>query len=330
MTAQQTIGIALLLTGVAVAPAAGETHRFSPTGYKLAFSASDKPALRIRPGDTVVTTAVDSEGGDQNGKIVGPKYNALTGPFYIEGAMPGDTLVIHLEKIRLNGKTGIASTRMSEMAITPREFSNGQPGAKGYRWAFDHAAGTASTDVTPRLKRLRMALTPFPGCIGVAPTDGESLSSLYAGPYGGNIDYNRVVQGTTIYLPVNVQGAYFFFGDGHAFQGDGEPNGGSVEAPLEVTFRAELSKGGRIPSLRLEDDEVYTAVGVGNPLDTAFQRATANMVHWLTTGFGLDRQEAHVLIGTSARFDIGSIVNERGNTVGCRIQKKILRQVLGN
>ena len=260
---------------------------------------------------------------------MGPKYNALTGPFYIEGARPGDTLVIHLEKIRVSGATGIAATRLSDMAITPREFAKGQPGSRGYQWKFDHAAGTASTDVTPRLAQLRMRLAPFPGCIGVAPAEGESLSSLYAGPYGGNIDYNRAVEGTTLYFPVNVEGAYFFFGDGHAFQGDGEPNGGSVEVPLELTFRAELKKGGNIPSLRLEDEEAYTAIGVGNPLDTAFQRATANMVDWLTREFGLDRQEAHVVIGTSALFDIGSIVNERGNTVGCRVSKKILRQVLG-
>ena len=303
-------------------------HQFKPQDYKLTFSSTEKPALRIQPGDTVITTSFDSEGGDENGKIIGPKYNALTGPFYIEGAKRGDTLVIHLEKVRLNSKGGLASTRISEAAITPREFAKEQAGSKGYRWLYNQQAGTASTDVTARLGKLRMPLRPFPGCIGVAPADGEALSSLYAGPYGGNIDYNRVVEGTTVYLPVNVDGAYFYFGDGHAFQGDGEPNGGSVETPLAVTFRAEVHAKKTIPSLRLEDEDSYTAIGVGNPLDTAFQRATANMVHWLTSEFGLDRQEAYVLIGISARFDIGSIVNERGNSVGCRISKKFLRQML--
>lgn len=327
MTQKLTGSVAALAVALA-ATAGAETHRFTPADYKLVFSAKDKPALRIRPGDTVETTSVDSEGGDANGKIIGPKYNALTGPFYVEGAKRGDTLVIHLEKIRLNSKGGLASTRMSDMSITPKEFAKGQPGAKGYRWVYDHQAGTASTDVSPRLAKLRMPLAPFPGCIGVAPADGEALSSLYAGPHGGNIDYNRLVEGTTVYLPVNVDGAYFFFGDGHAFQGDGEPNGGSVETPLAVTFRAELLPGRTIPSLRAENDEFYTALGTGNPLDTAFQRANANMIHWLTTEFGLDRQEAHVLVGTSARFDIASVVNERGNTVACRVRKDLVRRML--
>lgn len=314
---------------LAISSLPAEQHQFRPTGYRLTFSAEGKPVLRIRPGDTVVTTSVDSEGGDETGAISGPKYNALTGPFYIEGAQRGDTLVIHLDKVRVSGKTGIASTRMSDMAITPREFAKGQAGSKGYRWTFDPLTGTATTDVSPRLARLRMQLRPFPGCIGVAPANGESLSSLYSGAHGGNLDYNRIVEGTTLYLPVNVDGAYFYFGDGHAFQGDGEPNGGSVEVPLGVTFRVGLQPKKAIPSPRLEDAEFYTAIGVGNPLDTALQRAVANMVDWLTVGFGLDRQDAHVLIGTSARFDIGSVVNERGNSVGCRISKALLRQMLG-
>lgn len=328
MTTRSAMSTALLVC-LSAALSAAETHRFAPPDYKLAFSATDKPVLRVRPGDTVVTTSVDSEGGDAKGTIIGPKYNAVTGPFYIEGAKPGDTLVIHLEQVRLNSKGGLASTRMSDMAITPREFAKGQTGAKGYRWVYDHEAGTASTDVTSRLARLRMPVAPFPGCIGVAPANGEALSSLYAGAHGGNLDYNRLVEGTTVYFPVNVEGALFSFGDGHAFQGDGEPNGGSVETPLSVTFRVDLQANQAIPSLRAENAEFYIAIGVGNPLDTAFQRATANMVHWLTTAFALDRQEAHVLIGTSAQYDIGSIVNERGNTVACRVRKKLLQQMLG-
>lgn len=323
----RNIGWPVLLVAVGVVN--GEVHHFKPESYELTFSSHAKPALKIRPGDTVVTTSVDSEGGDENRKIVGPKWNALTGPFVVEGAKRGDTLVVHLEKVSLISKQGLASTRMSDMAITPREFVKGQAGSKGYQWTYDHQAGVAITEVTARLAKLRMPLAPFPGCIGVAPSEGEALSSLYAGPHGGNIDYNRLVEGTTVYIPVNVDGAYFFFGDGHAFQGDGEPNGGSVETPLGVTFRVEVQPGKTIPSLRAENTEFLIAIGIGNPLDTAFQRATANMVHWLMMEFGLERQEAHVVIGTSARYDIGSIVNERGNTVGCRVSKAILRQLQG-
>jgi acetamidase/formamidase len=174
-----------------------------------------------------------------------------------------------------------------------------------------------------------MPLAAFPGCIGVAPDNGESLSSLYAGAHGGNLDYNQLVEGTTLYFPVNVDGAYFYFGDGHAFQGDAELNGGAVEVPLAVTFSVTLQPQESIPAPRAENGDFYMAIGVGNPLDTALQRAVANMVHWMTSEFNLDRQDAHVLIGTSARIDIGSVVNERGNSVACRIPKKVVRQVLG-
>lgn len=320
----------IVLCLCAILPAApGEIHQFKPARYSLVFSATPEPVLRLKPGDSVATTSVDSEGGDETGAIVGPKYNALTGPFFIEGAQPGDTLVVHLDRVRLNSKGGLASSRMGDNAVTARDFAAGQPGAKLYRWTYDFDSMTASTTLTPRLSRLRMPLRPFPGCVGVAPANGESLSSLYAGPHGGNLDYRHLVEGTTLYFPVSVAGAYFYFGDGHAFQGDGEPNGGSVETPLAVTFRVELQKGPRLPALRAESPDDYIALGAGNPIDTAYQRATANMIHWLTTTFALDRQEAHVLIGTSARYDFGSVVNDRGNSVACRISKSLLHQMLG-
>lgn len=328
-----------------------EIHVYRPEGYSLNFSSAEKPVLRLRPGDSVQTTLVDSEGNDETGRRVGPKYNALTGPFYIEGAKPGDTLVVRLREVRLTGKRGFASTRISENAITPREFAKGAAGVKGYFWTVDrpitpqefvkNSAGgrgytwtydfktmTASTDVTPRLSRLRLPLRPFPGCVGVAPPLQESLSARFAGDHGGNLDYNQLVEGTTLYFPVYAEGALFFLGDGHAAQGDGEPSGGAVETTLAVKFEVDVLSQQQIPSLRAESDEFYIAIGVGDPLERAYQRATANMVHWLTQGFGLEREEANVLIGTLARFDIASVVNQRGNTIACKIPKALLKQVL--
>lgn len=326
-------------------------HEYHPERYSLIFSSEKPPVLRLKPGDTVQTTTVDSEGRDETGRAVGPKYNALTGPFYIEGARPGDTLVVYLEQVRLNSKRGSASTRIGDNAITPREFAKGMAGAKGYFWTIDSAItpqefakGTAggkgyyweydlermigSTNVTPRLSRLKLPLRPFPGCIGVAPAHEEALSARFAGDHGGNLDYNALVEGTKLYFPVNVEGALFYFGDGHAAQGDGESSGGAVETTLAVRFRVELQSKQQIPSLRAESEEFHIAIGVGDPLDRAYQRATANMVHWLTQGFGLDRQEAYVLIGTTAQFDIASIASDRGNTVACKIPRKLLRQVV--
>jgi acetamidase/formamidase len=141
------------------------------------------------------------------------------------------------------------------------------------------------------------------------------------------MDYNQLMEGTTLHFPVQVPGAYFYFGDGHAAQGDGESSGGAIETTLAVKFSVDVLPQQQIPGPRAESDEFYMAIGVGDPLDRAYQRATANMVHWLTVGFGLTRQEAYALIGTSARFDIASIVNERGNTIVCKIPKQFLRQI---
>ena len=107
------------------------------------------------------------------------------------------------------------------------------------------------------------------------------------------MDYNQLVEGTTLYFPVSVAGAYLFVGDGHAAQGDGETSGGGIETSMDVQFQVSLIKNRRIPSARAETDEFYLAMGMARPLDEALQRATTNMIAWLTTDFGLSSEEAH-------------------------------------
>lgn len=300
------------------------THRFRPEGYSLNFSGSLEPVLRIRPGDSVEATSIDSSGFDEAGVDTGFRYNALTGPFHIEGAMPGDVLAVKLERIRLNRPEGLAYSGISERAYTPAEYARSLERARLYHWKLDLASLTATTTLTERLKRVRLPLRPFLGCIGVAPSNGESVSALYAGPFGGNIDYNRLVEGTTLYFPVSVEGAHFYFGDGHATQGDGESSGGAIETSMAVRFSVEIIPGLTLPGFRAESREFYMAAGVGQPLDEAYQRATANMVDWLTTVFGFDRHEAYVLIGVNGRIDVANTVNGRGNTVVCKLDRRFL------
>ena len=305
-----------------------ETHAFQPKSWSLVFTGSAPPALRVKPGDTVDTTCVDSNGDDETGKHVAPVWNALTGPFVVEGAQPGDTLVVHLDKVRLNSRRGAASTRMADEATTTRDIVSSKYSGRGYSWNFDPATMLGSTDISPRLAKFKLPLRPFPGCVGVAPAWDESLSALYAGPHGGNLDYNQLTEGTTLYFPVSVAGGHFFIGDGHAAQGDAEPSGGAIETTLAVRLRFDVQSKKNIPSPRAESDEYYSALGTGDPLDVAFQRATANMIHWLTREFGLTREEAHVLIGTTARYDIATIVSPRCKVVACKIARKNLSQLL--
>ena len=304
-----------------------KTHKFTPTRFYHEISQYMEPALRINPGDTVETTCADSDGHDRNLKKVTDPPNPLTGPFYVEGAEPGDTLVVYLERIRLNRKTGIQSTRMAENTVLPRYHIDYKTPGRIITWTFDFESMTASVDdLTPKMRQFRLPLKPFLGCVGVAPAMREAQSTFTADAHGGNMDYNALVEGTKMYFPVSVDGAYFFVGDGHATQGDGETSGGGIETSMDVQFRVELIKKRKIPSARAETNDYYIAMGMARPLDEAFQRATTNMIAWLTSEFGLSSEEAHVLIGSTGKYDIGNIVDPR-YTVACKIDKKILHQV---
>lgn len=314
----------MLLVMTLSAALAAETHQFKPRTYSREFSPYMEPALRVRSGDIVATTCVDSEGQDETGRRVTPPWNPLTGPFYIEGAEPGDSLEVELVKIRLNRANGFGSSRISDAAVPPRYLLDNRGPFRGTKWAFDLERMTASTELTPRLGSYRVPLRPFPGCIGTAPAWREAQSSITADAHGGNVDYNRLVEGTRVYLPVNVAGAYFFIGDGHAAQGDGETSGGAIETTLAVELRFTLHKKKAIPSMRAESDEYLMALGMGRPLEEALKQATANMLEWLRNDYGLTAEESHVLLGTAAHFDVASIPNPR-YTVACRLNKNLLK-----
>jgi len=308
--------------------AGAETHRYMPERYSLEFSPYMEPALRINSGDVVVTTCVDSDGYDENGKRVAPHWNALTGPFYIQGADSGDSIEVELLRIRLNRKSGFGSNAVSEAAAPPQYLLNNRHPFRIARWTFDLESMTATTDFSPRLKDYRVPLRPFPGCIGTAPAWREAQSSITSDAHGGNVDYNRLVEGTKVFLPVNVKGAYLFIGDGHAAQGDGETSGGAIETTLAVEFRVTLHKKEAIPSMRAESDRFIMALGMGRPLEDAFQKATANMLSWLTKDFGMAPEDAHILLGTAARYDVASVPNPRF-TMACRLDKKVVAEAGG-
>lgn len=312
-----------------------ETHEFRPEIYWRELSNHMEPALRIRPGDRVVTTCVDSNGDDEKGLHVTKPYNPLTGPFYVEGAEPGDTLIVRLQSIRLNRGTGIGSTRISPAVLTAESLTGRDNSSRTILWKFDFDRMTAETESFPGTQ---IQLQPFPGTIGVAPADrqgdytglmgrtGFSASSITADSHGGNVDYNRLVEGSRLYFPVFVTGAYLFLGDGHAAQGDGETSGGAIETSLQVEFHVALEKGKKIPAMRAESQEYYMAMGMGRPLDAALQKATVNMLHWLTVGHGLGREEAQVLLGSSVEYDIAAVTGPV-STVVCKVRKDSLGSV---
>jgi acetamidase/formamidase len=303
------------------------THHFEPTRYNDTLG-SHEPVLRIAPGDTVVTSTVDSHGRDQEMREVTDGINAQTGPFYVEGAEPGDTLVMILDRLAPNRAYGWTRTMVAPNVVDPgfvRDLpwpAGGQTGLA--QWLVDAAAGTA-TLISPETKlgRFTLPLDPMLGCFGVAPARGEAIHAMTSGPHGGNMDYRGFRSGVTAYLPVGMPGALVSVGDGHAVQGDGEIVGTGIEISFDVQFTVDLIKGKTIGWPRGENaDEIFT-VGNARPLDQAVQHATTEMLRWLTSDYGLDPIGASTLLGQCVRYDLGNIYDP-AYTMVCKVAKQYL------
>ena len=165
--------------------------------------------------------------------------NPETGPFYVDGAMPGDTLVVKFSRIRLNRDSAGSGDRIVAGAVDPWYFREAKFDDKfDSNWKLDREGGTATlAKPTDRLKNFKVALRPMLGCVGVAPPQKQALHGRAGwGSWGGNMDYNGLREGVTVYLPVFQEGAILFVGDGHAVQGDGELNGDALETSMDVEF----------------------------------------------------------------------------------------------
>ena len=300
------------------------THHFRPERYYTAMGTYE-PVLRIADGDSVITTTVDAAGMDYTGNNITPGGNPQTGPFYVEGAEPGDTLAVYFDRLWPNRKIGYTNVVLAPNVVDP-EYVAEMPKAKGWsgEWELDLEAGTA-TLISPQTKlgRLKIPLRPMLGCFGVAPYRGQAISTATSAEHGGNMDYKGFEQGTTVYFPVFVEGALLFVGDGHAVQGDGEIVGTGIEVSFDVQFTVHLLKGKRIGWPRGENvTHIYTA-GNARPLDQALQHATTEMVRWLTSDYQLDAIGAHTLLGQCVEYEIGNVFDP-AYTVVCKLAKKWL------
>jgi acetamidase/formamidase len=227
----------------------------------------------------------------------------MTGPFYIEGAEPGDTLVVHLDKLTPSRTYGWTAKMIAPNVVDPSyvpELPWPAPGSERLaKWHVDSQAWTA-TLVEPadtKLGNLTLPLNPMVGCFGVAPHGGQAISTATSAEHGGNMDYNGFVQGVTVYFPVFAPGALFHIGDGHAIQGDGEIVGTGIEISFDVEFTVDLRKGKRSFWPRGENADYIFTVGNARPLDQCVQHATTEMARWLQADYGLDAVGAHTLMG---------------------------------
>jgi amidase len=300
------------------------THHFTPTHYHTAIG-SHEPVLRIAAGDTVVTTTVDAGGEDAFGEQVTPGGNPQTGPFYVEGAEPGDTLAVRLDRLYPSRDTGYTASTVAPNVVEPsyvRELPEGQTA----EWRIDRERGTA-TLVKPetRLGELTLPLAPMLGCFGVAPGRGQAISTATSAEHGGNMDYRGFCAGATVYFPVFVPGALLHVGDGHAVQGDGEIVGTGIEISFDVQFTVRLLKGKRIRWPRGENEEFIFTVGNARPLDQCVQHATTEMLRWLQEDYGLDPLGASILLGQCVQYDLGNVFDP-AYTMVCKVPKHFLQR----
>lgn len=313
---------------ITVPTAAPRTHTFVPTVFHRIFSGTIEPALRINPGDTVKTTTVDAGGRDEKGvaRVLGG--NPQTGPFYIEGALPGDTLAVKFHRIRLNRDSANSGTRIVPMALGPGYFRDAKFDDKfSGEWKLDREKGLGSlAKPTERLKNFKIPLKPMLGCVGVAPSEKQGFRTGWLGSWGGNMDYNGIQEGTTVYLPVNQAGALLFVGDGHAAQGDGELTGDALETSMEVEFTVNLISGRGMGGPRAENDEYLMAMGIAGSLNDALQQATTQLARWIEDEYKLTPNETAIVLGTSIRYDIAEVVDPQVNIVA-KISKAMLAQI---
>ena len=302
--------------------AAPQRHEFAPIVFFRSYSALNKPVLTINPGDTVHTTTVDAAGNDLNNVRRSAGGNPETGPFYIQSAMPGDILVVHINRLRLNRDSAISDDGVVESALNSNLAVKMKDVGKDIQWHLDLANGTASpAKPDEHLAHYTVPLHPMLGCIATAvnpaaapPGTGDS------GSYGGNMDFNEIAEGATVYLPVSNPGALLYLGDAHAAMGDGEINGNALETSSDIEFTVDVIPNKNIRFPRVETPTHIIALGYSGSIDDAFRDATSNMAQWLTQDYSLNPSEIAQVIGTAAEYKVTEVA-DRNSGIALKINK---------
>ncbi len=341
MTTRSAALIAWSLTPLSVfgQEAAPRTHQLLATPKTVAwghYSAQTPPVLRIRPGDAVeVHTLLTSSPTRLEGAGVapdqveqalrdiykevtdkGPGGHILTGPIFIEGADPGDTLEVRIEAIKLALPYSYNAFGPKSGAI-PEDF----PRSKMRIIPLD-----AARMVAPFAEGVEIPLRPFFGSMGVAPPAAMGrISSAPPGIHAGNLDNKDLVVGTTLLIPVHVPGALFEVGDGHAAQGDGEVDITALETSLDGTLRFFVRKGAKLTWPRAETPTHFIAMGIDKDLDEAMKIAVREAVDLIVAEKKLDRDDAYMLCSVAVDFRVTQVVDGTKG-VHAMIPKSIFRK----
>src|SRR4051794_34012213 len=291
------------------------THELPTDRVHFKWDVDNEPALTVRSGDTVTL-----ESRDVSDNQLGPDSTSadietldwdrvypLAGPIAVEGAKPGDTLAVEILELRTKdwGWTAI----IPGLGLLPDDF------ASPYLRVFDLTNG----EYAFLREDVGIPIEPFFGTMGVCPSGAKDQAVMPPGTFGGNMDTRQLVQGTTLYLPVQVEGALFSCGDAHAAQGDGEVCVTGIETPIGATLRFTLEKGRRIPAPQFRTSgpltpsanrgEWYGTTGVGPDLYAAAQDAVRAMIEYVAATFRLSPEDAYVLASLCIDLKISEIVD---------------------
>jgi acetamidase/formamidase len=283
-------------------------HTLTADRTHARWSRTIEPVLRVEPGAVVEAFTQEASAGQLSpastaGDVAeldfGP-IHPLTGPVYVEGAEPGDLLAVTLHRVEV-GDWGWSAV-VPGFGFLADEFEG--PYLKTYR--FEEGDSTARFS-----DRIEVPLRPFPGVVGVAPDTDSLLSTVPPRRNGGNMDDRDLVEGSTVYLPVLVEGGLLSVGDGHAAQGDGEVSGTAIEAPLRIVYEVELIEdpGFELPSPQYVNERGYFVTGFAETIDEAARNATRAAVGYLVRRQGLERTEAYVLASTAGNLKIAEAVD---------------------
>jgi amidase len=319
---------------------AGNAFAQNPSGNVVKYHATidsvkyvygvAEPVARLKPGDILDTNTLDCFGnalkkpGDTLSMAKGD--NPLSGPFYIEGAEPGDTLAVKILDLQVDGDTGIGAFApgfgaLNETSYTPM-LHTALP-EKIWFYPIDHASNTATFKALDSDFSVKIPMHPFFGCIGVAPANGEARSSIVPAEFGGNMDSPEASVGNTVYFPVNVRGGLLYLGDGHAAMGDGEIAGTAVEVPLKARVQVNVIKHQKINWPRFENDDSIMTVGAYRPLDDCLRIAFTELVGWIHNDYGLSELDAYELLSKVAKIHLNEMVDPN-YVVVASIEKKYL------
>lgn len=280
--------------------------------YAYFYSGYDKPVAEVDVKEEVAVYTLDAF----NGLVKTPKdtvstlscqlFNPLTGPIVIKGAEKGDTLKVTIKSIEntsgvavgacMNTIGGINATDVTRMINDPITEKV---------WIYDYKDGEFTSRENPKLKFKEQ---PFSGSLGTAP-ENEVISSTVPSTFGGNMDVKDMCPGNTLYFPVNVDGAYFYIGDAHGKQGDGELNGTGLEMAAKFVLEFDLIKGKKIEWPRIENDEYIMTVGSARPLEDAARIAWCELVEWIVEEYGWDKLDAYELLSKCGEMYLGNMVD---------------------